>query len=471
MNQSLLIPGLKSRFSRYDICVLAGIVVYCIILSVVSLYRYRYFFADIDLAIFNQSFWTTIHNGGILENTLEFKDGSHLGIHFSPLLLILLPVYYLFQGPETLIVSQTVLLSLGAIPLYLLGREKLGDRAGCGIALLYLLNPALHGINLYDFHEVAFLPFLLGMGIWGLVTRRDTCCLFFCLLSLLVKEDVTLIVTMIGVVGLYQSRSEPIMHRWQYLILSILPAVLLCTYINVMKGLIFGEGISDGSQAFSQYSTIIDNLSMNNDVRLTYLLLLLIPLAALPVFTPEVLVLALPSLCEILLSPNSFYYQISSHHSAPLIPVLFCATILSLEKISRMTYPTRFCLSTSRILVVLFLLTVVTSAFVSPAAHEIRFMTTEHPGLEDHLNLLYSVIEEIPDDVSVSTQNNLASQLSGRADIRHTYTRDSDVIIYDTSYPQSKLFTSQKTEIENTHQHIPVEQGIFVFIKRANQTE
>jgi len=80
-----------------------------------------------DLGIFNQSLWTTLKEGRFFYHTLELflnQSGSFFAVHFSPVLFLMLPIYALYPKPETLLTLQTIILALGAFPLYLLAKEK-----------------------------------------------------------------------------------------------------------------------------------------------------------------------------------------------------------------------------------------------------------------------------------------------------------------------------------------------------------
>ncbi|MCJ7469449.1 DUF2079 domain-containing protein, partial [Candidatus Bathyarchaeota archaeon] len=52
-----------------------------------------------DLGIFNQSFWTTLYEGRFFYNNVELlvnPSGSFFGIHFSPILFLILPIYAVY---------------------------------------------------------------------------------------------------------------------------------------------------------------------------------------------------------------------------------------------------------------------------------------------------------------------------------------------------------------------------------------
>ncbi|HEX7670759.1 MAG TPA: DUF2079 domain-containing protein, partial [Polyangiaceae bacterium] len=119
--------------------------------------------------------------------------GSHVTGHFDPLLVLLSPTFLIYPFAETLLVLQTLWLASGAIPVYLLGRHHVGHRgAGVALALAYLAYPALHGVNLFDFHSIALcIPPLLWF-LYFLEQERAGAAYLTLGLCLLVREDVSL---------------------------------------------------------------------------------------------------------------------------------------------------------------------------------------------------------------------------------------------------------------------------------------
>jgi uncharacterized membrane protein len=150
-----------------------------------------------DLAIYDNLLWNTSH-GHFLGSSL-IKGGTHMAAHFDPLLVALAPFYLLSPRAETLLIIQSVWLASGAIPLYLIASRILrGAAAGAVVAGAYLLHPALHGINLYEFHS---LPLVVPLVIWCLYfLERDNAKGYWValLLILLTREDMALLACGIG---------------------------------------------------------------------------------------------------------------------------------------------------------------------------------------------------------------------------------------------------------------------------------
>ena len=102
-----------------------------------------------DLGLYSQAFYSAIHGKLFYTN---LAGGSFLAEHFSPFMFAILPFFYLYPSPYTLLVLQSVFISFAAVPLYYLSlklfsrAEKSGKikkpeaYAFISIAVLYLLQ-------------------------------------------------------------------------------------------------------------------------------------------------------------------------------------------------------------------------------------------------------------------------------------------------------------------------------------------
>ena len=154
-----------------------------------------------DLGIFDSAVWN-VTRGRL------FWDFRGPYDHFSPVLLLCGPVYWLWPHAKSLLFIQTIALATGALPLYAFARHKLGnDREAFLWAAVYLLCPFLWRVNLYDFHAVCFLPVLFFSCCLAL--ERGKMGLFFALVvaCLCVKEGVAILVIALGVFAGTQRRS------------------------------------------------------------------------------------------------------------------------------------------------------------------------------------------------------------------------------------------------------------------------
>jgi uncharacterized membrane protein len=190
-----------------------------------------------DLGIMENVFWNTAH-GRLFASAIERGGSSHLAVHTSFIYLLFVPIYAVAQRPETLLVLQSVVFALGAWPLFLVARELLpGRMAALVVALLYLAHPAVGGANFYDFHELAFAPPLFFAAAWFWL-RRSRLLWIAVVLLLLVKEDMPIVVLLLGMFSLLsRRRAEGI----------ALAAVGLASYVILQHVVIphFAHGPSD----------------------------------------------------------------------------------------------------------------------------------------------------------------------------------------------------------------------------------
>ncbi len=187
---------------------------YIIAVSALCLWKYHnFFYNSLDLSIINQVFYNTLH-GDFFASTIQ--GHSYLGDHFTPILFLLLPFYALWPDPRMLLILQTVILALTALPIFLIAQVILSKKNSFWSLLVvgwWLLSPFVHNINFFEFH---LLPFSLFFIFWALyfylktkenrlfITKKSEMnnflfYLVFIFLALLTREDVALFMITLGV--------------------------------------------------------------------------------------------------------------------------------------------------------------------------------------------------------------------------------------------------------------------------------
>jgi uncharacterized membrane protein len=156
-------PGTRDSRLRHPLLLLAvctgGYFLLALLLS--NLRFQELYTGNWDLGIFQQAFWSTAHGHPLYEagDYEMYGFGSLFQVHPAPLLLLLADVYTAVPEAGTLFLVQAAVVSLAAIPLFLLARDVTGSpRKALLAAGLYLVWPPLLAANLYDFHLEAFLP-------------------------------------------------------------------------------------------------------------------------------------------------------------------------------------------------------------------------------------------------------------------------------------------------------------------------
>src|SRR4051794_4841080 len=134
--------------NRYAPRILAALIIlYVVVFFAASVYKYENFGQGYDQVDFEQAIWNTVQGRPFEDSRFSFTD-SIFGLDWMPMLAIFVPFYALIPSAHTLFFLQIVAGALGAVPVYLLARDKLGSKlAGLTFGMLWLLYPTIeHGI-------------------------------------------------------------------------------------------------------------------------------------------------------------------------------------------------------------------------------------------------------------------------------------------------------------------------------------
>jgi uncharacterized membrane protein len=142
-----------------------------------------------DLAFYQQAIWNTTQGRFLQVSATDFSP-SLLGTDCLFVYTLMAPFYALLPSSLTLLIVETVVVALGALPVYWLAHEKLKMAwGGLAFAMIYLLLPAVQDGNLYELRErpmagsfllFAFyfwykgrLPYFIGAACLALACRPE----------------------------------------------------------------------------------------------------------------------------------------------------------------------------------------------------------------------------------------------------------------------------------------------------------
>src|SRR5581483_2035909 len=121
-------------------------------------------------------------------------------IHADFILILLTPLYLIWDNVKILLIFQTVVLALGVIPVFLLAKKYLKNTyTAFALVIVYLLSPGLEWKSIYDFHAVVLSIPLMLTAYYFALARRWKWLLFFAFLAMLTKEEIPLSVAMLGI--------------------------------------------------------------------------------------------------------------------------------------------------------------------------------------------------------------------------------------------------------------------------------
>ncbi len=270
----------------------------------------------------------------ILELTDPFGPDQikRMAIHNDILLALLAPLYFIYSGPETLLIVQTVVIALGALAVYgiaqfVFNKNGFKNLVSLVFAAAYLLYPPLQRMNIYDFHAVALATtFLLFMFYFWLKKRYIPSFLFF-LLSIISKEQVALTTLFFGLYALYTSRRNFLFS------LAIISLSIIWFLASVLFVIPYFRG--EAHFALEYYEGFNPANLMKNVFHidtLRYFFFLFGPLGFLSFFSPLQFLIALPEFAINLLSNSWNMRNIIFHYTAVIQPFVFISAIYGTKK-------------------------------------------------------------------------------------------------------------------------------------------
>ncbi len=456
----------KASYPRLTAAVVgAAILLYVLTFSYLTVLKHEAFETTaFDLGNMDQAVWNSLR-GRLLPFTNWGEEGTRLAYHVDPILILISPLYLLYSGPRTLLVFQTVVIALGAWPIYLLAHERLDDsRAAAVFPLAYLLFPALEAANMFDFHPTTLVAGLFPFTFYFLTKRRYALFFLFAVLVMSCKEEMPLLVVMLGLYALLGQRN------WRVGAAAIaLGVVWFVLAVGVIIPHFNPEGHSPYLGAYSHLgqgpvgiikSVITNPVAVVATVltreKLIYLRDLFLPVGFLSLLGPQVLFMALPSLGIILLSSDPQVFTLEKfHYAAPLVPVVVISAAYGTAFLSE-RLGDRLSMRRVRWVYLISGLVLLSSLLY----HRARGFTPlggnfSLPEVTDHGRVANELIALVPQDAVVSAQSRLNPHLSQRERI-YLFPRvdDAEYVFFDVtadSWPihpndQWRLFESLVTE-------------------------
>jgi uncharacterized membrane protein len=372
-----------------------------------------------DLSLFDYALWTSLH--GRL-GYVPFIGHSIFSEHFVPILMVLLPVYSLWQSPWTLLVIQ-VLAIAGAV--WSMGRlmvvYRLEPFAAVAAAAAFVLSKKSYEAFSSFFYPECLQPLLAAGCVWGWL-RSQTLVYWLCVVLLLsTKEEVAIYLAAFGLVQSWLAESSSrrrtgvatVCVAVVWLVIAIAVGIPAVRHAEGLPGWSHFIDARYGSEQGLQSGIILRRVfSMSS---LSKCFNLLGSFGFLSAAAPEWLIVIVPGLVlSLAAKPDSGQSAMMGHYFWPFLPWLAISAIAGIRRLQR-SYPrvaTTWC--------ALLLLAVVADSpifrsaapfRVDPAAGEVRrglpldttgMAVAAQPNLVPHLPHSWSVRTIGPDQSNPS---------------------------------------------------------------------
>ena len=392
-----------------------------------------------DLGNMVQAVWSTTQG-----RVLEMTDGStgeqvvRLGTHVDPFLVLLAPLWAVWPSPLSLAFAQVAVVSLGALPVFWLGRRHLASENVAGLlALAYLAYPWVATSAVGAIHPVTFAIPLYLFCVWFLDTDRLVPFALCAGLALTTGELMGLPIAALGAwYALARGRRlagaaiAAAGFAWSFVaVYFVVPAARGDG--SVYYG--FYDEVGGSPQGlvrttFTDPGAVLGALVEAHDV--VYLVWLGLPLLGLFLLSPALAAVALPQLLANTLSDFRSMSDPRYHSVAAVIPFLIAATVFGIARVR----PGRRALAAGGVLVASASLAVVVGPW--PRAVGAIPLGGREPIPAARAEALRDALALVPADAPVTSSNLVGAHLSAR---RYVYSVPvlgrAEWAVVDTSEP------------------------------------
>lgn len=450
--------------------------------------------SSLDLGLEENVIWNALHSGALFKTTpYGGPTGNLIGEHAAYLSYVIAPLYAIHQRAETILILQALLIGGAAIPLYLVARKYLGPWLSCLVAVWYVLYPPLHGSNLYDFHYPPLAPFFLWFTLYFALSRRAVGTFIFAVLTLSVREDISIGLVICGLFLILTNRSARA-GLWLACVGAIYFVAMKLVIMPLQRG--GSESfihqyvglVPEGSKGFGGVmKTVLGNpvftlgVLLDRD-KLIYMLEILLPLAFFPLRRAIGILCCVPGFLFTLLSTGYRpLYQISFQYTAHWTAYLFVALIANLAWVGReASRRGRAGAAWRRAWVVAISLAVLTTSYQLGALIQhnaarggfgtYHFGTT--PEDVERRRTLYQLLAMVPSKAKIVSSENIVPQVSNRA---FAYTlrmgiADADYLLFSLPVGGEERAKVMGVLPDGTF-GVVAERGQYVLAKRGHPTD
>ncbi|MBO4450217.1 MAG: DUF2079 domain-containing protein [Clostridiales bacterium] len=379
--------------------------------------------ACFDMGIFTQMFHSMKQD--LTMNTTCERDQllSHLNIHSSFILYILLPFYALFPGAKTLLIAQGILCVSGVIPVVLIARKHgLKGLFTIFVSCIYLFNTGLISPCFFHFHENCFLPPLLMWLMYAVDSRKTIWIYILSALTLIVKEDAPLYLICIGLFLFADEKGKKRIHGAVIAVLSLVYFVVIMRILglsgsaDMMMDQRFSNLVFGGNTGFTgMVMNILKNPSyffslFFSEKTLLFFLQMMLPLLFLPFLTNKIhrYFLMLPFVIMNLVIGSGYRYaaEMGYHYTFGTACLLIFMVIINCSDLSE----------TSRNTVV----TAVAAAAIITSVSLLSMNIThcdEYLKNREHYERIEAALASIPEDAVVISDTNYLPHVASRKEI------------------------------------------------------
>lgn len=387
----------------------------------------------LDLGNMDQTVWNVLNGHGFtLTDPVGTVQESRLAVHADFLLILLAPFYLIWANPKMLLIIQTIMLALGAVPIFWIARKVLHDRwLALLFSITYLLYPTVQLNTLHDFHATSLTTTFFIFAFWYYIEEKPVMFTLFAILGACGKEQFWSVTAIFGIAWILRPR-----YRMFGSIVTLISVIFF--YLLFWK---FIPAVTPGKQHWalvylSEYGGSINDILKNILVhpthalkmvvapdRLFYYFQLLFPVGFFSLAAPQILLFAAPPLAINVLTNDQFMRLIDYQYTAGITPWIFVSEIYGFLFASRWI--------DKQALVAFVIVTTLASVWFwgeLPVGSRTRFVYFQTAPFE--ASAIRRVKLDVPSNATVSVTNNIGAHFSSREFV-YNFPVKADSVDYD----------------------------------------
>lgn len=374
-----------------------------------------------NLEIFNQMFYY-MKNTGVPASTCDNNMYiNHFYAHFSPILYLLLPFYFIVSSPITLIVAQNLIVVSGLIPLYLICRNhKLSDTAKVMFAAIYLLLPSTFGGCFNNWLEGCFLaPVILWLIYFLESEKKCVPAIIAMVLLMCINEEAAVYAIPLLLFFLIKGK-----NRKKVLIVSATFLVCLSAVVVIYEFLLNASDNSVGYYEMYTYSAVDEFISLFKNILISpiytiglifgeniteFILILMLPVAFMPIMVrkPVNLILLMPLLVQTVFPYSHFGTQETLQTAYGSMAMMMYLVILNYTQMRKRR-------TARKLLIISLCCSVIITARLWGGTASIF---KNYADSAEQREVLAQAEEVIPENASLEASPTLIANVSGRDEV------------------------------------------------------
>ncbi|MCF8277764.1 MAG: DUF2079 domain-containing protein [Flavobacteriales bacterium] len=460
-------------------------VVFCLI-SLINHYNFRTY--GLDLGIYTHGIYSYSHlHWHQFTLGLEGESFNHLGNHFSPIVALLSPFYYLF-GTYTLLILQIAAIVFGGWGIYLFAKERLEGFQPELVMVLFFSMWGIYSALAYDWHANVMAAMFVPWFILFYERKDWKKAMMMFVLVLICKENMAVwMAAILAGLAVRDFFLKPNQTNWLFLG-SLLGSAIV--YFLVVQAVIMPAlntaGVSDHLGNYSHLGNgpvgVIKTMlgkprhifylmfeSLQNDP-LTFMLksqlhfMVLVSGGFALIYRPHYLITLAPIYAQKLLSSNPAHWGVYSQYSIEFAPIIALAFVEWMQHFPFEKWKTTLLIGT-----------IATATFFNwhPTRPNTGFYQSAHYQSGLNSEAIYNALELIPADAVVSASNVIVPHVADREKIYlFPVVKDADYLAILTHgrdlYPVDSLeFPQKMVELRSDSlNEIIYDENDFLIIKR-----